>query len=832
MRIAVAGDVRIDWLALSVPPAARGADGGPPLAWQRFEGTRMIARPGGALLLARLVGLATGAAPITHELEGLELVPPDAVVHSIHELEPLPRAAGTKGDAVHRVARHRGFSGPGSGAPTVLPVAADDPQADLVVLEDAANGFRDAPDCWPAALRADGSRPIVVLATSRPLAAGQLWNELADRHADRLVVVVAADDLRAERLNISRQLSWERTATDFVWQIGSHAGLVPLASCRNLVVRLGLDGAIHHSAVPGRVETRLYYDPAVAEGGFRAACPGDMVGCSSAFVAALAARLASDGLDGVGEGVRAGIRAARRLLQRGFGPGAGEPSDPGADVFDDAGGPPIADVVVPQPASPGASWSILRHVREHQLEDVAQELVLHGGAAALHGVPVARFGFLTTVDRGEIESLRAISNLIRNYLAREKPGRPLSLAVFGPPGSGKSFAVTQVATSVSTDVTPLEFNVAQFTSVADLVGAFHRVRDVGLKGEVPLVFFDEFDSPFDGKLGWLRYFLAPMQDGEFSEAGTPHPIGRAIFVFAGGTSATFAEFSREGADEPAQQAFRDAKGPDFVSRLRGYVDILGPNPTGDGDYFALIRRASLLRSLLERKLPRLVDGAGGARIDPGVLRACLKVPRYKHGARSLEAIVDMSSIRERDGFQPASLPPADQLDLHVDAETFARLVLRDVLFGAARDAIAAAIHEKFRRDHGRERSPDDHVMRPWEELAEQFKDSNRQQADHIPAKLRAIRCGFAPAAGREPARIELTDDEVEVLARLEHDRFVEERLRAGWTLGSERDPERKISPYLVPWDELPDDVKDYDYDTVRGMPEFMADAGFEIYRFD
>ena len=27
--------------------------------------------------------------------------------------------------------------------------------------------------------------------------------------------------------------------------------------------------------------------------------------------------------------------------------------------------------------------------------------------------------------------------------------------------------------------------------------------------------------------------------------------------------------------------FKDAKGPDFISRLRGYVNILGPNQTDD-----------------------------------------------------------------------------------------------------------------------------------------------------------------------------------------------------------------------------------------------------------
>jgi hypothetical protein len=108
------------------------------------------------------------------------------------------------------------------------------------------------------------------------------------------------------------------------------------------------------------------------------------------------------------------------------------------------------------------------------------------------------------------------------------------------------------------------------------------VRDVSLTNQIPLVFFDEFDADFHGKLGWLKYFLAPMQAGEFRDHDGTHPLGHGIFVFAGGTSSTFAEFTHEAnakapaTDEGAMsdgQVFRDAKGPDFVSRLRGYIDL-------------------------------------------------------------------------------------------------------------------------------------------------------------------------------------------------------------------------------------------------------------------
>ena len=83
------------------------------------------------------------------------------------------------------------------------------------------------------------------------------------------------------------------------------------------------------------------------------------------------------------------------------------------------------------------------------------------------------------------------------------------------------------------DVPILDFNLSQFSGPADLIGAFHQVRDEVLKGNIPVVFWDEFDS---AKYEYLQYLLAPMQDGTFQEGQVTHTIGRCIMVFAGATS--------------------------------------------------------------------------------------------------------------------------------------------------------------------------------------------------------------------------------------------------------------------------------------------------------
>ncbi|MDY6990289.1 MAG: NAD(P)-binding protein [Thermodesulfobacteriota bacterium] len=146
------------------------------------------------------------------------------------------------------------------------------------------------------------------------------------------------------------------------------------------------------------------------------------------------------------------------------------------------------------------------------------------------------------------------------------------------------------------------------------------------------------------------------------------------------------------------------------------------------------------------------------------------------------------------------------------------------------DELSRANHElsvKERRKQGRPES--DSAMQPWEKLSPMFRDSSRQRSDHISVKLRAIGCFASEAIACKEAVYSFSEEELELMAKMEHARWNAERWLGGWTLGP-KDVEKKTSPYLVEWDELDDGTKEYDFLHVRNIPCLVEEIGQKVYR--
>lgn len=582
-----------------------------------------------------------------------------------------------------------------------------------VVVTDAGAGLRMqanfANTVLPKKIELAGAPVLIKM--HLPLAEGPVWKWFKVlKHPNRTLVISAAD-LRASGVRLSHCLSWDQAADDLRQAATYRGGTLKniLDSGATVVVLFDAEGAaVLRNAYTSRrpfLDMRLVFDTQLAEGELNEEHDGDLVGKMSIFMTQLVRGLLNSDrtppLNLMISHVRSALGAvrafansamiARRLqsVDRQSGELSLEyPAYPTRDEIEEN----AATYAAPA-ANLGTNEKslLIACLPKTDYRTLARDII-RKGPSILSGYPTGRFGKLITIDRTEIEGYRAIKQLFARYLEAPDDNKPMSVAVFGPPGSGKSFGVKQL---VPESLIVKEFNLSQ-AEPSDLPGYFHEIRDVSLSGKTPLCFFDEFDS---GQNKFLAHFLSPMQDGKFRDGPRIHPIGRAIFVFAGGVAEKWDEF-QNGHDTDRTRAgtgrtrgrlsgkrnivgvdlkrqvgtdrekdAKEKKVPDFASRLRGHIDITGLGK--DKAEIYMLRRAILMRVLLEDLMPGIfqkVDDKklGHASIDDDIIDILVMRAEYEHGARSLEQVLRMSRQgADMRKFSVADLPPGPQLAMHI-----------------------------------------------------------------------------------------------------------------------------------------------------------------------
>jgi hypothetical protein len=141
-----------------------------------------------------------------------------------------------------------------------------------------------------------------------------------------------------------------------------------------------------------------------------------------------------------------------------------------------------------------------------------------------------------------------------------------------------------------------------------------------------------------------------------------------------------------------------------------------------------------------------------------------------------------------------------------------------------REKIARALHETYRVSGSPFRSKIS--MSEWDDLSPELKKSNLEAYDNVMQKFYEIGYVMEMAKGAESKPIELSINEVETLAKMEHSRWSLERLINGWLYGNEKNYEKRTDPSLKPWAELDDEIRDIDRMLVRKLPAFLSH--FEI----
>ena len=65
-----------------------------------------------------------------------------------------------------------------------------------------------------------------------------------------------------------------------------------------------------------------------------------------------------------------------------------------------------------------------------------------------------------------------------------------------------------------------------------------------------------------------------------------------------------------------------------------------------------------------------------------------------------------------------------------------------------------------------------------------------------------------------------------------HEVWAKARIDEGWTYGEKRDDIHKKHPCLVPYDELPEEEKEYDRNTAMNTIKMVKKLGFRIEKED
>jgi hypothetical protein len=179
-----------------------------------------------------------------------------------------------------------------------------------------------------------------------------------------------------------------------------------------------------------------------------------------------------------------------------------------------------------------------------------------------------------------------------------------------------------------------------------------------------------------------------------------------------------------------------------------------------------------------------------------------------------------------DDFLPIRM---DKLGLpeHEPIEYFESLdetITIDVIVNEALDAMARTLHNAYVNTQlAKGTSPRGNAsLVPWSDLPAHKKKANQHAAAHMDVKLRIANCVALSTDSIEPEAVFPPDDlTLELLAQLEHRRWMADKHLAGYSYGETRDEDRMLHPDLIPWEELTEADKEKDRANIRQIPQLL-----------
>ena len=108
--------------------------------------------------------------------------------------------------------------------------------------------------------------------------------------------------------------------------------------------------------------------------------------------------------------------------------------------------------------------------------------------------------------------------------------------------------------------------------------------------------------------------------------------------------------------------------------------------------------------------------------------------------------------------------------------------------------------------------------------------SNWRVARSIPNKLNLIGYEIADIKDSRKEEEKFSPEDIEYLAEIEHDEWMEMKFNQGYRHGPEWSDDEYTSPYLVPWDEVDEGTKDYDRNIIINIPIILKSIGLKVVK--
>jgi voltage-gated potassium channel Kch len=147
------------------------------------------------------------------------------------------------------------------------------------------------------------------------------------------------------------------------------------------------------------------------------------------------------------------------------------------------------------------------------------------------------------------------------------------------------------------------------------------------------------------------------------------------------------------------------------------------------------------------------------------------------------------------------------------------------------DTLAKALFDNYKkRQHGSKIQNEEWLQKSFEKIDTTHRDHFRQEADHLPVKLRA--CGYKINNFKdipETKRIKkFSPDEVMILAKMEHNRYCAELWISGWKYDSTYSNKLRTTPVLVSWETLTKSEQQNRYQLLQDIPAVLETLQFAI----